>query len=98
MADDKPILEFEQDTLLGSVCSLADIPDKYYDDDYIENLDYYEVRDALEETADYVDEDVFDGPPGMSGSYYKVYAQDGENFKKKLTAKLLVLLKKMEDL
>ena len=99
MPDDKPILEFEEDSLVGEVCYFADLPDKYYDGDYeyIENLNHYEARDALEETADYVDEDVFDGPSGMSGSYYKVYAQDSEDFKKKLTAQLLVLFEKMED-
>ena len=97
MPVDKPILEFEEDHLAGEVCSFADIPDKYHDEDYVANLDHYEARDALEECADYVSDDVFDGPPGMSGSYYKVYAQDSEDFKKKLTTKLLALFKKMED-
>ena len=33
----------------------------------------------------------------MSGAYYKVYAQDKESFKKKLTARLLTLLEDMEE-
>ena len=82
MADDEPILEFEEEQLTGAACSFADIPDKYYDDDSIAYLDHYEVRDALEESADYVDEDAFEGPPGMSGAHYKVYAQDSDLLKK----------------
>ena len=97
MPDDKPILEFEEEHLAVEVCYFADLPDKYYDDDYVANLDHYEARDALQECADYVSDDMFDGPPGMSGAYYKVYAQDSEGFKKKLTTKLLALFKEMDD-
>ena len=33
----------------------------------------------------------------MSGAYYKVYANDKEDFRGKLTARLLVLLEEMEE-
>ena len=91
--EEKPLLEFEEDSLRGELFYFADIPDEWHDGDNIEELDQSDILDALIETADFVDEDVFeDGMPGMSGAYYKVYASDADSFKTKLTSSLLELL------
>ena len=89
-------MAFEEEHLTGTVCSFANIPDQYYDDDSIACLDHYDVRDALNESADYVDEDIFEGPPAMSGAYFKVYAQSKEGFRQKITTRLLDLLKSVD--
>jgi len=90
---DRPVLEFEEDFLRGELFSFAEIPEKWQEGDYIAELDHYEILDALNESADYVDEEVFeDGMPGMSGTYYKVYAADVQAFRSKLTNRLLLLL------
>ena len=88
-----PVLEFEEDFLRGELFSFAEIPDGWHEGDYIAELNHGEILDALNESADFVDEDVFDGDmPGMSGAYYKVYATDVEAFRQKLTDRLLLLL------
>jgi hypothetical protein len=93
MPEQDPILEFEVDSLRDELFDFADIPKKWHEGDYIAELDHYSILEALNESADYVDEDVFeDGGPGMSGAYYKVYAADESTFKRKLTKKLLALL------
>jgi hypothetical protein len=87
------VLEFEEDFLHLEPFSFAEIPDRWHEGDYIANLDGHEILNALYEAADYVDEEVFeDGPPGMSGTYYKVYAEDVESFRVELTKHLLLLL------
>ncbi len=93
MKEEEPILEFGEDFLRGKLFSFAEIPDYWHEGDFIPELDTYEILDALNDTADFVDEDVFeDGMPGMSGSYYKVYAANPEGFRGKLTIRLLQLL------
>lgn len=73
--------------------NFADIPEVWHEGVYIGELDTYEILNALYESADFVGEDVFDdGMPRMSGTYYKVYAEDIESFRKKLTTALLKLL------
>ena len=97
MSNDKPILEFEEDSLVGQVFCFADIPDKWQDGDYAASLDRYAVEEVLIESADFVHEDVFeDGGPGMSGAYYKVYAKDADRFRTKLTRRMLKLIEDME--
>jgi hypothetical protein len=97
MSNDKPILEFEEDSLVGEVFCFADIPDKWQDGDYAALLDRYAVEEALVESADFVDENVFeDGGPGMSGAYYKVYAKDVERFRTELTHRIIKLIEGME--
>jgi hypothetical protein len=92
-AADEPILEFEEDSLRGELFSFAEIPEFWNEGDYICMLDHNEILEVLNETADFVDEDLFeDGMPGMSGAYYKVYADDVESFRQKLTTGLLTLL------
>ena len=98
MAGEEPLLEFEEEALTGEACFFADLPDKWHEGDFFAELDHYKVLEALHESADYVNEDAFEeGGPGMSGAYYKVYAQDKEAFRRKLTARLLTLLEDMEE-
>ena len=93
MKQDKPVLEFEEDFLRGELFSFAEIPEFWSEGDFIAELDHSEILEALNESADFVDEDVFeDGMPGMSGSYYKVYTADPERFRSSLTSRLLQLL------
>ena len=58
--EEKPLLEFEEDSLRGELFYFADIPDEWHDGDNIEELDHSDILDALIETADFVDEDVFE--------------------------------------
>jgi len=89
------VLEFEEEFLHSTPFSFAEIPDRWQEGDYIANLDGGEILNALNEAADYVEEEVFeDGPPGMSGTYYKFYAEDVESFRVELTKHLLLLLEK----
>lgn len=95
MKQDKPVLEFEEDFLRGELFSFAEIPEFWSEGDFIAELDHSEILEALNESADFVDEDVFeDGMPGMSGAFYKVYAADVESFRKKLSNGLLLLLER----
>ncbi|MBP83272.1 MAG: hypothetical protein CMO61_05430 [Verrucomicrobiales bacterium] len=93
MPEENPILEFEEDSLRGKLFNFAEIPEKWHEGDYIAELDHYSILEALNESAEGVDVDVFeDGGPGISGSFYSVYATDVATFKLKLTQKLLGLL------
>jgi len=71
---------------------LADIPDHWHDGDHIALLDRSDILEAIEESADFVDVDSFEGGPAMSGDYFKVYSSEPESFRKKLTKKLRLLL------
>ncbi len=93
MSEQTPVFEFEEDSLWGEVFGFADIPEFWRDGDYICELDRSDVLEALNKSADYVDEDVFDdGGFGTCGAYYKVYTNDVEAFRMKLTSELILLL------
>ena len=94
MTKEKLILEFSDDNMREELFSFADIPEKWFKEDFIVELDHYEILDALEDVASHVSDDEFEGGPGMSGHYYKVYAYDLNSFKKALTKKLMELLSK----
>jgi len=89
---DKPVLTFSDDSLKAEVFGYADIPQKWHDGDYMSEVDHYAIVNAVYETASYVSEDEFDGPPGMSDNYYKVYADCESEFRTALSAMLLKLL------
>ena len=89
---DKPVLTFSDDSLIAEVFGYADIPEKWWDGDYMSEVDHYAIVNAVYETASYVSEDEFDGPPGMSANYYKVYADCESEFRTALSAMLLKLL------
>jgi len=89
---DKPVLTFSDDSLKAEVFGYADIPQKWHDGDYMSEVDHYAIVNAVYETASYVSEDEFDGPPGMSDNYYKVYADCESEFRTALSAMLIKLL------
>jgi len=93
MKEENCIIGCDEEALRGEVFYFADIPECWEEGDFIAELDHYDILDILCETADYVDSDVFeDGMPGMSGAYYKVYAADVKQFKRKLSEGLISLL------
>ena len=94
MSKEKIVLEFATDSLRGELFSYADIPEKWHEGDFIAELDHNDLLTVLNETADHVEDTEFEGGPGMSDNYYKVYAIDEAAFRSKLTEKLLKLLKK----
>lgn len=90
----KTILEFSDDDMRGKLFAFSDIPEKWHEGDFISELDHSDILDVLNETADQVDETMFEGGPGMSDNYYKVYATDKALFRSRLTKKLLELLER----
>jgi len=92
MSEREPIMEFEEDGLWGEAFAFADIPHHWHDGDHIALVDRSDILEAIEESADFVDVDSFEGGPSMSGDYFKVYSSEPESFRKKLTKKLLLLL------
>jgi hypothetical protein len=94
MSKETPVFEFEEDSLYGEVFGFADIPESWRDGDFISELNRSDVLVALNKSADYVDEDVFDdGGFGTCGAYYKVYANDVNAFKKNSPANSFFCLK-----
>lgn len=93
MKAERPVLEFEDDFLRRKVFNFADIPKAWHEGDFLAELDTYEILEALTESADFVEKDTFeDGMPGMSGTFYRVFAEDTERFRRELTTVLLKLL------
>lgn len=93
MPKEKLIFECSEDFIVGEIFSHADIPSEIEDEHDPAALDQTSILEVLENAADYVDDIAFDGGPGMSDSYFKVYALDEVEFRKKLTAGLIALLK-----
>ena len=94
MAKEKLILEFGDDNMKEVLFSFADIPEKWFDGDFIVELDHYAILDVVDDVASHVNDEEFEGGPGVSGHYYKVYAYDLNSFRKALTKRLMELLNK----
>ena len=93
MAEEKVVLQFSDDCMRGKIFYYADIPDKWYEGDFICLLDSSDILEALNEVASHVSEDAFeDGGPGMSDSFYQVFTRNEAEFKRDLSAKLTELL------
>jgi hypothetical protein len=82
------VFECSDDSLTGKVLSHVKLPPTLKKPQYLESLTMSEILEALHKSADYVDEDQFDGPPGMSDTYYKVYAKRKLDFRKKLSQQI----------
>ena len=93
MKEENYIFGSEEVALRGEAFYFADIPECWEEGDFIAELYHADILDVLCETADYVDSGVFDGDmPGSCGAYYKVYAADVNEFKRKLSEGLISLL------
>lgn len=86
------VFECSDDFLLGEVLSRVTLPPKLKKAQYLEELTKSEILDSLHEAADFVLEDNFDGPPGLSDTYYKVYAKRRMEFRKKLSHQIADLI------
>ena len=92
--EEKKLFACDDDEVRYKLLSYADIPKKWYEEDYVGNLDHYKLMDILNETTAHVDDSSFeDGMPGGSGHYYTVYVRDEEDFRRKVTEKVLALFK-----
>jgi len=93
---EKMVMAFEEDDIWGEPFSYVDFQGKLPEFDTA-LIDRDDIMRALEESASYVDEDIFeDGGPGMSGAYYKVYARDETTFKKALAERLLKIAQEVQ--
>jgi len=92
MAEEILVLEFSDDNIHGEVFGFASIPDRWWEGDDITEVDHLDIIVAVIDSSAHLEEDEFEGGPGMSDTYYKVYAHDKEKFRSELTAALLELL------
>ena len=91
MAENDVVMLFESDSMFGAVFKMVSIPDELRDKSGYVNT--YDVLDAIEESADWVDDETGDdGMPGQSGHFYEVHASDVDAFKEKLTERITALL------
>jgi hypothetical protein len=86
------VFECSDDFLRVEVLSRVTLPPKLRKEQYLEELTHGEILEALHEAADHVQEEQFDGPPGMSDGYYKVYAKRRPEFRKKLSRQIADLI------